>query len=378
MSSDSVSAPLSDTDAQALYSYGLAITQDAIGLIWETMFMSAYGVFFAVAVYSILRKGFKSRSSIAMLCVVIYLYATSLTLWALNVTFWFKNAHALFMDHPNMPLPDREEVADDNLVALGPPMEALFMFNMVVGDTVVIWRAWVLYQRTLWVVSIPCLMLLMSFIFSVIDLTCLTGAGWSNQSAIASGGAVCAHAELMSWAFSFVTNATCTILIGYKAWHHRRSMKSLNIVGNPRRMSTDKMLSILVESGFIYCLFWLTQLILFFDIDRRSPIIYVYELFSSMGDQISGIYPTLIIVIVNLHQTIWEPPSSTVELGTTGGNFSTVQWAQGSKRSAPTDTLFSHRDNINIQLDSISPKELDSSTGGISTRSFNRHASENV
>jgi hypothetical protein len=108
---------------------------------------------------------------------------------------------------------------------------------MVVGDTVVIWRAWVLYQRTLWVVAIPCTMLLMSFsepivvnccttseclifpiVFTVIDLTCLTGAGWSNQTAIAGGGEICTHAELMSWAFSFVTNATCTILIGYKAW----------------------------------------------------------------------------------------------------------------------------------------------------------------
>jgi hypothetical protein len=55
-------------------------------------------------------------------------------------------------------------------------------------------------------------------VFSVVDITCLTGAGWSNQSAIASGGPVCAHAELMAWAFSFITNATCTILIGFKAW----------------------------------------------------------------------------------------------------------------------------------------------------------------
>ncbi|KAJ7698036.1 hypothetical protein B0H17DRAFT_1197027 [Mycena rosella] len=28
-----------------------------------------------------------------------------------------------------------------------------------------------------------------------------------------------------------------------------------------------------------------------------------------MGDEISGMYPTLIIVIVNLHQTIWDAPS---------------------------------------------------------------------
>jgi hypothetical protein len=55
-------------------------------------------------------------------------------------------------------------------------------------------------------------------VFNVIDITCLTGAGWTDQSTVASGGAVCAHSELISWAFSFVTNATCTILIGYKAW----------------------------------------------------------------------------------------------------------------------------------------------------------------
>ncbi|KAF7369739.1 hypothetical protein MVEN_00305500 [Mycena venus] len=366
MSSDSdptLSAPLSDTDAQALYLYGLDITQDAIGVIWETIFISAYGVFFAIALYSIFRKGFKSSSSIAMLFVVIYLYASSLTLWALNVTFWFKTAHALFIDNPNAPLPGRRDQANENLVSYGPPMEALFMFNMVVGDSVVIWRAWVLYQRTRWVVLIPCTMLLMSFIFTVIDLTCLTGAGWSNQSAIASGGAVCTHAELISWAFSFVTNATCTILIGYKAWRHRRSMKALNIAGNQRRLSTDKMLSILVESGSIYCLFWLTQLILFVDVDRRKPIIYAYELFASMGDQISGMYPTLIIVIVNFHQTIWEAPSTTVNLGTSTGSraLSTVQWAPGNKRSVPTETLFSERDNASTQLDSMALKELDPS-----------------
>ncbi|KAJ7896947.1 hypothetical protein B0H13DRAFT_816949 [Mycena leptocephala] len=373
------SAPLSDTDAQALYLYGLDITQDAVGVIWETVFISAYGIFFAVAVYSIFRKGFKSRSSIAMLCVVIYLYASSLTLWALNVTFWFKTAHALLMDNPNMPIPDRKAQANASLLVLGVPMEALFMFNMVVGDTVVIWRAWILYQRTIWVVAIPCFMLLMSFIFNVIDITCLTGAGWTDQSTVASGGAVCAHAELTSWAFSFVTNATCTILIGYKAWHHRRSMRSLNVVGNPRRLSADKVLSLLVESGFIYCLFWLTQLILFVDVDRRKPIAYVYFFFAGMGDQISGMYPTLIIVIVNLHRTIWDSPSTSVELGTTNGAVSTVQWAPGSKRSVPTtDTFISQRgNNINIQLDSMA---RESGTGEISmtSREFKPHASEIV
>ncbi|KAJ7092410.1 hypothetical protein B0H15DRAFT_799559 [Mycena belliarum] len=298
-----------------------------------------------------------------MLCVVVYLYATSLTLWALNATAWYKNAHAYFMDYPEMPLPRRRAQAASNVAALGTPMEALFMFNMIVGDSVVIWRAWVLYQRTLWIISVPCLMLLMSFIFTIIDITCLTGTGWSTQTAIAGGGPVCARAELIAWAFSFITNATCTIMIGLKAWNHRKSMKVLNVSPNHYKMSTDKLLSVLVESGFIYCLFWLTQLILFVDVSRDTPVIYVYQLFSSMGDQISGMYPTLIIVIVNLHQTIWEPDSSL----DTGVGASTLRWTSSSHGGSSAPAVESKR-GVDVPL----------RTESYGMRGIDRRASEDV
>ncbi|KAJ7291787.1 hypothetical protein C8J57DRAFT_1043857 [Mycena rebaudengoi] len=220
---------------------------------------------------------------------------------------------------PSASLVERSNADASDLLLLGTPMESLFMFNMIVGDSVVIWRVWVLYPKKRWVVAIPCLVLLMSFIFTIIDITCLTGAGWSDRSAVAAGGELCSRSELLAWAFSLVTNASCTVLIGIKAWHHRKKMRALS----GQRTTTERMLSLLVESGFIYCLFWLTQLVLFFDIPRSSPLIYVYFLFSGMGDQISGMYPTLIIVIVNLHRTVWEPPS------TAGGTTSTIRLSTG-------------------------------------------------
>ncbi|KAJ7698046.1 hypothetical protein B0H17DRAFT_906689, partial [Mycena rosella] len=219
----------------------------------------------------------------------------------------------LFMDYPDLGLLDRLDLSDLDVELLGTPMESLFMFNMIVGDSVVIWRAWVLYPRAPWVVAVPCLMLVMSFIFTVIDVLCLTSDGSTSQTAIAAGGPVCEKAELISWAFSFITNATCTIIITFKAWYvnflrsqHRKATKELETAISSGKTVANRILSLLVESGFIYCLFWLTQLILFFDISRATPIFFVYELFSGMGDQISGMYPTLIIVIVNLHQTIWD------------------------------------------------------------------------
>ncbi|KAJ7161131.1 hypothetical protein C8R46DRAFT_360003 [Mycena filopes] len=246
---------------------------------------------------------------------------------------------------------------------------------MIVGDSVVIWRAWVLHQGPRWVVSIPCLMLLMSFIFSVVDITCLTGAGWSVHSSIAGGGAVCAHAELISWAFSLVTNASCTILIGFRAWQHRRAMRDLHIVGNPRRMSADKVLSLLVESGFVYCLFWLTQYILFVDFSRDSPVQYVYQLFSGMGDQISGMYPTLIIVIVNLHHTIWEESSSTIKIGTKGGAVSSLRWAAAGVTSG---TMPSDRQDSGVDVVHVGSVATDSDGVDVRARSHKEEAVETV
>ncbi|KAJ6537712.1 hypothetical protein B0H19DRAFT_1316442 [Mycena capillaripes] len=231
---------------------------------------------------------------------------------------------------------------------LAAPTEAFYMFNMLVGDSVVVWRAWVIHQRMRWVVLIPCTMLLLSLIFCIIDLICLTTVGWNTQPSLAKGGVVCAHAELMSWAFSLATNATCTILIGYQAWQYRRSMRLLNIVEN-RRMSAAKLLLILVESGFVYCLFWLTQLITLINIgtDRRKPIIYVYELLDSMGDQIPGMYPTLIIVIVNLQQTIWDTQN-------TAGVVSNLQF---SGQTRPTVITLSQQRDSDIHLDSMGEVE---------------------
>ncbi|KAJ7603721.1 hypothetical protein FB45DRAFT_959034 [Roridomyces roridus] len=251
-----------------------------------------------------------------MLLVVTYLYASSTTLWALNVTFLLKNVHSLLIGHPTTPLQDRLAQGDLDVSIVDVPMEALYMFNMVVGDSVVIWRAWVIYQRTLWMVSVPCVLLIMSSVFTIIDITCLTGAGYSDVTSISNGGAVCTHAELVAWAFSLGMNASCTLLIGLKAWRHRRATNSLGIIENGRRrqMSTNRILSLLVESGFIYCLFWLTQLILFFPLSRDAPVYYLYEIFSGMGDQISGMYPTLIIVIVNLQHTFWDSDGTHVDL----------------------------------------------------------------
>ncbi|KAJ6511645.1 hypothetical protein DFH09DRAFT_1333783 [Mycena vulgaris] len=315
---------LSQEDKRTLYTFGQILGQDAVGLIWETAFQTMYSMFFVLAVWSIVRKGLASRASRVLLCVVVYLYAAALALWALDIAWWFRRIHAFLMDHPDMSLAERRAQGDRVVAGFGTPMEAIFLINILLGDSIVIWRAWVLYPRMRWVLLVPCLMLFISSFFAAVDIACLSIGDWAGQTTIASGGPVCARAELMSWGFSFITNATCTILSATKRGSTgglaARSADWKTPLGCPQSafsLSSSNLASFIVYSGYAsptssthYIVrsstSQLTQLILFFEVPRASGLIYVYEVFAGTGDELAGIYPTLIVVVVNLNLAAWE------------------------------------------------------------------------
>ncbi|KAJ7026362.1 hypothetical protein C8F04DRAFT_109626 [Mycena alexandri] len=80
-----------------LVDIGFFIQHAVGGTIAQTIFFGAYGIFFAVAVYSIMRKGLRNRASIVMLVVVVYLYVASAAQWAMNVWVTLTDIHGFLM-----------------------------------------------------------------------------------------------------------------------------------------------------------------------------------------------------------------------------------------------------------------------------------------
>ncbi|KAJ7611981.1 hypothetical protein DFH06DRAFT_1371592 [Mycena polygramma] len=318
-------ASFSDADDLTLKRYGRYIMQDAVGMIAETALCSAW------------RKGLRSRGSKVMFCVVIYLYASSVAIWATDFAPALEDLHSFLMI-PGIPLGDRAALANQIHARLDPPGRALFTFNMIVGDSVVIWRVWAIYRQRIQAIVIPCFMLLTSFVFGMVAFACQV------DSLLGAEERVCSTVAPISWAFSAATNITCTVMIGLKAWKHRTMMRQLNILGNldPREMSTVKILSILVESGSIYCLLWISLVMGYFDITPDSPWFYVEKLVASFTNQMTGMFPTLIIVIVNFERTIWgDSPTKS-----NGATLNTLQFASAP---GPTDSLGTHRGDIQLE-----------------------------
>jgi hypothetical protein len=165
MSSDSdttLSAGLSDADAQLLKHYGRDIMQDAASVIAEGIFCSQSlqcfesahflkvyrriwhhfrpcGVLHSVSspnrtsrVVQVMhrsRKGLKSRGRVIMLIVVVYLYAASVAQFALDIYTTFNHIHSLLMV-PDTPIRDRGDLSEVNVTTVWVPLEALLVFNV--------------------------------------------------------------------------------------------------------------------------------------------------------------------------------------------------------------------------------------------------------
>ncbi|KAJ6460215.1 hypothetical protein C8R45DRAFT_1029716 [Mycena sanguinolenta] len=276
-----------------------------------------------------------------MLCVVVYLYVSSVVQWAMNVWAVVQVIHSLLMA-AGAPIADRPDLANANLEKIVIPAEALFVANMIIGDSVVIWRTWAVYMHRVLAILIPSILLFMSLTFGLIDLGCQ-----SYGERYVSLPAVCTYpAGFIGWTFSVVTNVACTILIGLKAWQHRKITRQLDLTAKSHRMSADKILSILVESGAIYSLLWLTQVIAYIDIPPNSPVFYLYAVFTPIGNQMGGLYPTLIIVIVNFRQTIWDHEPATVHINS-------LHWAPNSNPSGMTNTVDTQRRDASVHIHSV-------------------------
>ncbi|KAF7348021.1 hypothetical protein MSAN_01754500 [Mycena sanguinolenta] len=338
-----LSAALSEIDA-LVDRFGYTLMHQVVLTVSESIFFSAYGIFFAVALYSIFRKGLKVRAATVMLVVVVLLYASSLTQWIINLWTALEGIYSLLMV-PGVPIPDRPALFFEDFGKIAVPGEGLFVFNMILGDAVVVWRTWVVHCHRILAILLPCVLLLISFVFGLMDIVCNSNLG--RATPLPGATTVCPQADLIGWAFSVATNVTCTILIGFQAWRHRKILRLLNAPGKSRRMSSEKVLSLLVESGAIYSLLWLTQVISYLDIPLTSPALFAWAVLKGMGNQLSGLYPTLIIVIVNFRRTIWE------ETPTGIGNA--LPWVPNSnpKLSGITDTFGSLRAGDVVHLQSV-------------------------
>ncbi|KAK0193882.1 hypothetical protein F5146DRAFT_1134671 [Armillaria mellea] len=172
-----------------------------------------------------------------------------------------------------------------------------------------------LWAFDLKVIAAPLVSLIAGVVMAFFFVGCTGQTGWrliDGEQAL-----LCNHAQEATFFLSLGTNAIATFLIAYKAWLFRQSFTraySLQPIRQSRTL-TEKILMLFVESGFIYLCFWIAKSITYFPVSTaiQAEAYFGATVLNSAGNQVVGLYPTIIVAIVARHQTNWDAPVVSLE-----------------------------------------------------------------
>ncbi|THU85843.1 hypothetical protein K435DRAFT_805570 [Dendrothele bispora CBS 962.96] len=156
------------------------------------------------------------------------------------------------------------------------------------GDLIVVWRAWILYESRI----------IKSFLSACVLLSLAT----SILNVVISVRDVQAN----SFSSLIFTNLIATILIGYKAWVYRHFIKSHLGTFNTRTQ-VEQVLILLVESGLVYCAIWVLDLVL---VSILSTANSASEYLAVLFPHLETIYPNTIILLTALQKNPLRNDSS--------------------------------------------------------------------
>ncbi|KAK7677374.1 hypothetical protein QCA50_019705 [Cerrena zonata] len=198
---------------------------------------------------------------------------------------------------------------------------ALEMVNYIIGDSVVVWRTWVIWGKNDYIVIFPAICGLGGLV---------SGIGLVRSFATAPPGLAIYDTDIVNWfgpfgAFTCAINIYAVVAISYKTWQNVRLHHVLGTTISIASGGCYGILLILIDSGMVYCVVLVITIILF---SVQSSGVYII---TDMLGQITGIYPTVIIVLVCLKMT-WESAVVSRTLPTSGLHYASPPIASVTSR----------------------------------------------
>ncbi|KAH9980364.1 hypothetical protein BGW80DRAFT_1442298 [Lactifluus volemus] len=256
----------------------------------ETFFFGLYTALFAFSTFITLRKGLPNRTRYALLAMSVVMYSVSAIHWALTFATAIRTLR-IGKSPPRSRSDSCHVFTIDQCVDLS-------AHKFILSDGIVLWRAWILWDRRVVLFIVPFLSL------------------------------VCTLVGTNLWATSFMF---------IRAWQHRRFLRSVFDKENAKSKA-EKTLAFLVESGAIYLCIWVTYITML-----ACRISWVAVLDTNLV-QIVGIYPTAIVVVITMRMSatdilsrpggesrpystpiVFIPRSPTSQISEAGSNYSDIE-----------------------------------------------------
>jgi len=250
---------MSDTDAERQLLLDQLHEQFNNAISYHLYTGLAYGMLFVVYFISIriqLSKGslFDSRGNIFLFgsTTLIFVLATVVIIVGPGLTLQIIPGFIKFID-PSVVVGWSSHKID---VMTG-VIATITRINPIISDMVCAWRAIVLWKYDRRVVTILSACVVGTFAVSIYDikLALMNKPGSQGENGIDESKVAAIVVGPM-----LGTNILSTLRIAWKAWEYRKTVSAhLRKGSHPDRV--EKVLALLIESGFVYCLLWIFYLL---------------------------------------------------------------------------------------------------------------------
>ncbi|KAI4524613.1 hypothetical protein K525DRAFT_291815 [Schizophyllum commune Loenen D] len=243
-----------------------------IMVMWTAVDFVLYGVLAALftALCSVLARQDRTSGPVVAATTLLFLLATiSITL---DILFYLLQLPAEYGPHSMWNHAIVHQLEQSRIV-----QSVNARLSYLISDIIVVWRAWGL--------------LLLCACGSTIGVT--LDCVWVLLEV---GAIPMAQRTLTRTLPLLVTNLVATGLVGIRAWQYRTQIKG-NLGLLTKRSQVEKVLVLLVESGFVYCLIWAVAMVLQI-LGAGLTTDSAYGIVSATYPRLAGIYPTAVVLAV--------------------------------------------------------------------------------
>ncbi|KAJ7659482.1 hypothetical protein B0H17DRAFT_1212876 [Mycena rosella] len=236
-----------------------------------------------------------------VLAITLVMYGLSTWDWAIDVYLLWDDLNVFLPADLIHPSPDHSKRLKIN-TALRISQAITNNISVMLSDTVVCWRVYILYERSkgvLWTA-----LALLSALFSALFLCNLTQIGIGFPAVrslhrLAPGELVI---DIIALALCALINMWATSMIGYRAWRCRQEIRRY-LKGTDGRVLAESILTLFAESGVVYTALWIVKNTIILPTVENTAYTYYATV---VMYQMTGMYPTLIIVLVALKNSHLE------------------------------------------------------------------------
>ncbi|KAH9014605.1 hypothetical protein EDB83DRAFT_2529292 [Lactarius deliciosus] len=297
----------SDSDAFNFSEYYDQYKVTVYGNLFVGIVYGVYIVLYVTSVHILLRKpGFtSSRPRMTMFAITTFMFALGIIALVIETALLFQEIQVVFGFLFDLPTPGNLWSGRHINVALAVKATAtrLMAIQYILGDIVCAWRAVVLWNRDKRVIAILLLFILGTTAAAGCELGLSLAPVFNSDLPYYSPAAAGLRGTVNFGPLIMVgptlgTNLLSTGLIAWKAWQHRITIRKYLSEGSGSAR-VERLFALLIESGFIYCCLWILYLISAFDLIPAPG----FAVMNHVLLFVSGLYPTLIIILVAMQKS---------------------------------------------------------------------------